>query len=72
MMCLGWDNSPVCQPPDVVQVIAPSPSATATASGTGVPLSGSGGVAATCPDITWFWISAFVIGVGALTKGVVR
>ncbi len=68
MMCLGFDANPVCQPPDVVQVIAPSPSATATAAGTGVPLTSSGGVAATCPDITWFYVAAAAVAVGAMLK----
>lgn len=72
MMCLGWDNNPVCKPPDVVQVIAPSTSATATGSGSGVPLSSDGSVAATCPDITWFYISAALVAAGALLKGAVR
>ncbi len=72
MMCLGWDANPTCQPPDVVQVIAPNPSGPATAAGDGVPLTSSGGLAATCPDITWFWIASAVIGLGALGKGVVR
>jgi hypothetical protein len=72
MMCLGWDNNPVCRPPDVVQVIAPSASATATASGIGVPMTSSGGVAGTCPDITWFYISAALVAAGALLKGAVR
>ena len=57
MMCLGWTNNPICQSPDVVQVIAPSASATAT------------GVAATCPDITWFYISAALVAVGAFMRG---
>lgn len=72
MMCLGWDNNPVCQPPDVVQVIAPSPSSQATADGTGVPMTSSGGVAATCPDITWFWIASALVAGGALMKGAAR
>lgn len=72
MMCLGWDANPICSAPDQVQVIAPSSSACATAIGAGVPLSSSGGVAATCPDITWFWIASAVIGLGALTKGIAR
>lgn len=72
MMCLGWTNNPVCQPPDVVQVIAPDPSAVATANGTGVPLTDSGGLAGTCPDITWFYISAALVAAGAMLKGAVR
>jgi hypothetical protein len=72
MMCLGWDNNPVCQPPDVVQVIAPDSSGPATAAGGGVPLTGSGGVAATCPDITWFYICAGIVAGGALLKGATR
>lgn len=72
MMCLGWDNNPVCQPPDVVQVIAPSASAVATAAGSGVPLTSSGGVAAACPDITWFYISAALVAAGAMLKGAVK
>lgn len=69
MLCLGWDANPVCQPPDVVQVIAPASSAMATAVGAGVPLTSSGGVAATCPDITWFWAAAAIVAGGALLKG---
>lgn len=72
MMCLGWDNNPVCQPPDVVQVIEPSTSATNTASGTGTPLNSDGSTAATCPDITWFWICSGIVAGGALLKGMVR
>lgn len=71
-MCLGWDNNPICSPPDQVQVIAPSASATDTAAGIGVPLASSGGVASVCPDITWFWICAGLVGGGALLKGVTR
>jgi hypothetical protein len=70
MMCLGWDNNPVCRPPDVVQIVAPDTSLTATAAGLGVPLSSSGGVAsAACPDITWFYIGAALVAGGALLKG---
>lgn len=72
MMCLGWDNNPVCQPPDVVQVIAPSSSATATAAGIGVPLDSSGGVAASCPNIDWFYICAGIVAGGVLLKGVIK
>ena len=68
MMCLGWTNNPVCQPPDQVQVIAPAASARATANGTGVSLTGSGGVAAACPDITWFWAAGALVAVGAMLK----
>lgn len=72
MMCLGWDNNPICQPPDNVQIIAPSASAVATAAGSGVPLTSGGGVAATCPNIDWFYICAGIVAGGALLKGVVR
>lgn len=72
MMCLGWNSNPVCQPPDVVQVIAPSASAQATADGSGVAMTSSGGLAATCPDITWFYICAGLVAGGALLKGAVR
>lgn len=68
MMCLGWSNNPMCAAPDVVQVIAPSASAVATAAGTGVPLTSSGGVAATCPNIEWFWLSAAAVALGAMLK----
>lgn len=55
MMCLGWDNNPICKPPDVVQVVAPvCPQTTAIAP---------------CPDITWFWLTAAAIGAGAMLRG---
>lgn len=57
MMCLGWDNNPICQPPDVVTVVAPCPTPTS-------------GVA--CPDISWFWIAAGLVGAGAVMKGANR
>jgi hypothetical protein len=72
MMCLGWDNNPICQPPDSVQIIAPSPSQPATAAGDGVPLTSSGGLAAVCPDITWFWICAGIVAGGSLLRGATR
>lgn len=56
MMCLGWQNSPVCQPPDQVTVVAPCPTPTS---------------AVAC-DITWFWICAGIVGGGALLKGAAR
>lgn len=72
MMCLGWSSNPICQPPDQVQVIAPSPSQTATAAGAGVPLAPSGGIAAECPNIDWFYICAGIVAGGALLKGATR
>lgn len=57
MMCLGWDNNPICKPPDVVQVVAPlCPQVTPSA-------------IAACPDITWFWLTAAAVGVGAMMRG---
>lgn len=60
MMCLGWDNNPICQPPDQVTVVAPCPSPVAAAAGI------------LCPDISWFWIAAGLVGAGAVMKGANR
>ncbi len=59
MMCLGWDNNPICQPPDQVTVVAPCPPAASA-------------VGAVCPDITWFWVAAGLVGAGAMLKGANR
>lgn len=59
MMCLGWDNNPICQPaPDTVQITAPAITPAA--------------IAVACPDIDWFWISLALVAGGALLKGVAR
>ena len=70
MMCLGWDNNPICRPaPDTVTIVPPSTAAPASCpAAPGVP----GVQFAPCPDITWFYIaSALVIG-GAVLKGAIR
>jgi hypothetical protein len=61
MMCLGWSAEPTCNAADQVQIGCP----------TGVPLTAGAGAAAavTCPDITWFWLSAAAIVVGGMVKG---
>lgn len=52
MMCLGWDNNPICKPPDVVDITPPVQSAAAQP----------------CPSVLWFWLASAAVAVGAVMK----
>lgn len=71
MMCLGWDNNPICKPaPDTVIITAPAitPEAVQVITSGGDPLP----YGTLCPDITWFWIASALVAGGALLKGMSR